>query len=128
MGLLLLFIRRQMGEDNMDKKNIRIMLDIWAGPIWGCRFNEEENTYEYHIESIANDRQLMELHQTIQDLFSSYYHFDYKDEPVYFDEEQEKKDKYKMLDLLNQLNKRLDELNDGSFVVDDRETDRVRNL
>lgn len=33
-----------------------------------------------------------------------------------------------MLDLLNQLNKRLDELNDASFVVDDRETERVRNL
>ena len=39
-----------------------------------------------------------------------------------------KKDKYKMLDLLGKLMKRLDEVNDGSFEVDDRETERVKNL
>ncbi len=33
-----------------------------------------------------------------------------------------------MLDLLGKLMKRLDELNDGSFEIDDRETKRVKNL
>ena len=33
-----------------------------------------------------------------------------------------------MLDLLKKLIKRLNELNDGSFEVDDRETERVKNL
>ena len=33
-----------------------------------------------------------------------------------------------MLGLLEKLRKRLDELNDGSFEIDDRETERVRNL
>lgn len=33
-----------------------------------------------------------------------------------------------MLDLLGKLTKRLNELNDGSFVIDYRETDRVKNL
>ena len=39
-----------------------------------------------------------------------------------------KKDKYKMLELLGKLIKRLNELNDDSFEVDDRETERVTNL
>lgn len=33
-----------------------------------------------------------------------------------------------MLDLLGKLRKRLDELNDGSFEIEDRETYRVKNL
>lgn len=33
-----------------------------------------------------------------------------------------------MLALLEKLRKRLDELNDGSFEIDDRETERVKNL
>lgn len=37
-------------------------------------------------------------------------------------------DKYKMLDLFGKLMKRLDEVNDGSFEIDDRETERVKNL
>ena len=112
----------------MDKKNIRIMFDIWAGPIWGCYYNEEKKGYDYYIESISNDKELMELHQQLQDLYSSYYHFDYKGQACYFDKEQEKKDKFKMLALLEKLRKRLDELNDGSFEIDDKETERVKNL
>lgn len=52
----------------------------------------------------------------------------YNDEPVYFDKEQEKKDKYKMLALLRKLIKRLNELNDGSLEIDVMETERVKNL
>ena len=75
-----------------------------------------------------NDEYIQKLNNEIQDLYSSYYKIDYNDEPVYFDKEQEKKDKYKMLDLLKKLIKRLNELNDGSFEIDDRETERVKNL
>lgn len=47
---------------------------------------------------------------------------------MYFDKDQEKKDKYKMLDLIGKLLKRLDEVNDRSFEIDDREAERVKNL
>ena len=50
------------------------------------------------------------------------------DQACFFDEEQEKKDKYKMLALLEKLKKRLYEINDGSFEIDDRENERVKNL
>ena len=80
------------------------------------------------IDVVDNDVYIQKLNNEIQDLYSSYYKIDYNDEPVYFDKEQEKKDKYKMLDLLKKLIKRLNELNDGSFEIDDRETERVKNL
>lgn len=70
----------------------------------------------------------MSIHQEIQDLFSSYYKFVYNDEACFFDFEQQKKDKEKMLKLFEKLFARLDEINDGSFEVDDRETERIRNL
>ena len=56
-----------------------------------------------------------------------YYKIDYKDEPVYFDKE-EKLNKEKMLGLIKKLIVRLEQINDGSFVIDDRETERIRNL
>lgn len=77
---------------------------------------------------VDNDEYLQLLNEEIQNVYSSYYKIDYMDEPVYFDYEQEKKDKEKMFNLLNKLNARLEEINDGSFEVDDRETERVRNL
>ena len=68
------------------------------------------------------------VNDEIQDLYSSYYKINYNDELVYFDKEQEKKDKYKMLALLRKLIKRLNELNDGSLKIDVMETERVKNL
>lgn len=46
----------------MNKKNIRIMFDIWAGPIWGCYYDEDKKEYDYYIKSISNDKELMKLH------------------------------------------------------------------
>lgn len=110
----------------MKKKKIRLMFDIWAGPIWNCYYDEKTNTYDYKIDIIKNDKELMELHQEMQDLYSSYYHLDRY--PDIFDFEQEKKDKEKMLALFDKLISRLNEINDGSFEIDDRETERIRNL
>ena len=112
----------------MAKEIVRIMLDIWAGPIWGCILDEDKQEYDYKIKSISQNEELMRLHQEIQDLYSSYYHFEHNGLPVYFDKEQEKADKEKMLGLLDKLISRLNEINDGSFEIDDRETDRVRHL
>lgn len=112
----------------MEKKRLRIMLDFIEGPLWKDIINPKNYESITGIDVVDNDEYIQKLNDEIQDLYSSYYHFDYKDEACFFDEEQEKKDKYKMLDLLEKLKNRLNELNDGSFEIDDRETERVRNL
>lgn len=109
-------------------QSIKIMLDFLGGPIRTGYYDEKSNRLITGIDVIDKDKHLQKLNDEISDLYSSYYHFDYKGQACFFDKEQEKKDKNKMLDLLAKLIKRLDELNDGSFEIDDRENERVKNL
>lgn len=109
-------------------EKIRLMLDFLSGPIWNDYFDSETKKEVTGIEIIDNDEPLQALNQEIQDLYSSYYEFNSHGMACWFDEEREKADKEKMLDLLKRLNERLAELNDGSFVVEDLETERVMNL
>lgn len=109
-------------------KKLIIMLDFISGPIWKDIYDAKKKELVTGIDAVDNDKYIQNLNDEISDLYSSYYKINYNDEPVYFDKEQEKKDKYKMLDLLGKLMKRLNEVNDGSFEIDDRETERVKNL
>lgn len=109
-------------------KKLIIMLDFGEGPIWTEYFDEEKGRLLTGIEKVDNDKELWDINETIQKLFTSYCHFDYNNQACFFDEEQEKKYKYKMLVLLEKLKKRLYEINDGSFEIDNRETERVKNL
>lgn len=77
---------------------------------------------------IDDDETLRALNDQICELYSSYYEFDSHDLPHWFNEEKEKADKPRMLELLGKLNALIAELNDGSFVVDDQETPRVEAL
>ncbi|WP_058259656.1 hypothetical protein [Fenollaria timonensis] len=109
-------------------RKLIIMLDFVSGPLWKDIYDAKKKELVTGIDVVDNDEYIQNLNDEISNLYSSYYKINYKDEALYFDKEQEKKDKYKMLGLLEKLRKRLDELNDGSFEIDDRETERVRNL
>ena len=61
-------------------------------------------------------------------MFDGYYEFDTHDVPCWFDHEKEKAEKEIMLDLITQIVARLNEINDGSFVVEDLESERLRSL
>ena len=105
---------------------IRIQLDFLQGPIWTS--DPETGRPETGIEVVDNDEQLRAINYDIQDLFDSYYEFDSHGQACWFNEEQERADKEKMLAMLATLVKRLDEINDGSFVIEDLETPRVQAL
>ncbi len=107
-------------------KTLIIMLDFLAGPLWKDMFINGESCTG--IPVVDNDEGLQALNEQICELYSSYYEFDSHDMPCWFNEEQEKADKSRMLELLGKLNARLAEINDDSFVVDDRETPRVEAL
>lgn len=102
------------------------MLDFLQGPIWTS--DPETGRPNTGIEAIDADEQIRQLNYEIQDLFCSYYEFDSHDQACWFDAERERADKDRMLGLLAQLRARLDEVNDGTFVVEDLETERVRSL
>ncbi len=108
------------------KQTIKIQLDYLQGPIWIS--DVETGQPLTGISIIDNDKKLQEINFEISNLYSGYYEFDSHDQPCWFNKEKEKEDKFKMLSLLNKLNERLNEINDGSFVVEDLETERVKNL
>lgn len=110
----------------MEKDVIKIQLDFLQGPIWISDLNTGQPLTGNDV--VDNDEELRLINFEISNLYSSYYEFDSHDLPCWFNEEQEKKDKEKMLSLLKRLNDRLEEINDGSFVVEDLETERVKKL
>ena len=110
----------------MGKEIVRIKLDFLQGPIWIS--DVETGQPMTGIDIIDNDEKLRKINYEISTLYSSYYEFDSHDQACWFNEEQEKKDKEKMISLLKQLIDRLNEINDGSFVVEDYETERLEKL
>ena len=109
-------------------KKLIIMLDFISGPLWKDIYYTKKKELVTGIDVVDDDEYIKNINDEISDLYSSYYKINYNEEHVYFDKEQQKKDKYKMLDLLGKLMKRIEEVNDGSFEIDDRETERVKIL
>lgn len=109
-----------------EKQVIKIRLDYLQGPIWMSDIDTGEPLTG--IEVIDNDLEIREPNRRAGQMFSSYYEFDTHDMPCWFNHEKEKTEKNIMLDLISQIKKRLEEINDGSFVIEDLETDRLSNL
>ena len=87
------------------KEIIKIRLDYLQGPIWIS--DVETGQPITGVDVVDNDEIIRQLNYEIACLYNSYYEFDSHDLPCWFNEKQEKKDKGKMLFLLEQLNERL---------------------
>lgn len=109
-------------------KKIRISLDFLCGPIWKDYFDVKKQTESSGVDIVDNDEKLNKIAKEISTMFNSYYMFNVDDKPCVFNKEAERRDRDKMLSLLGELNRRLKEINDGSFVVVDEETPRVKKL
>ena len=103
---------------------IKIMNEFLHSPIW----TYEDGVVTDEISVISEDEKLQRLCDKIENMFSGYYEFDSHDQACWFNSEQEKADKEVMLDLITQLISRLNEINDGSFVIEDLETERLKQL
>jgi len=104
---------------------IKIMNEYLHGPIWIIN-SDDIPVWKYPL--IEEDSILTQLNEKAMQIFSSYYEFDSHDVPCWFNSEKEKAEKDIMLDLISQIKNRLEEINDGSFVVEDLETERLNNL
>ena len=103
---------------------VKIMLEFLHSPIW---------TYKDGIvvgdpEAIENDSALQEWCNQAMEMYSSYYEFDSHDQPCWFNSERERAEKQQMLSIINKITERLSEINDGSFVVKDYETERLKEM
>jgi hypothetical protein len=109
-------------------KTVKIQFDFNSGIFWPKYDSHELGKYDTGIPVIDNDPEIWRLNDEIQNLYDSYYEFNSHEQGCWFNEEQERKDKEKMLSLLEQVLARLETINDGSFVVDDQESERLKAL
>lgn len=105
-------------------KKIKIMNEFLHSPIW-C-YEDDDICTEFPL--LTEDAALQKLSKRIEDLYSDYYEFNSHDLPCWFNYEKEKADKDLMLGLISALIFHLNEINDGSFMIEDTETERLKKL
>ncbi len=99
------------------KDKIRLMLDYMQGAIWTS--DTETGEPITGIDIIDTDSVIAVINHEMASMYSSYYEFNSHDQVCWFNKEQQRQDKPKMLELLSKLKTRLDEINDGSFEIED---------
>ena len=101
------------------KKKIKIMFEIWTDPIW-IVYKTYTDKEQKVVDAICSDKEISDLNKKIEELYSSYIHEDLNScPPIYIDKDAEKAKKDTMLGYLYRLRKRIDELNNGIFDIDD---------
>lgn len=103
---------------------IKIMNEFLHSPIW----TYEDGIATDDLQIIEADKILQNYCKQVSDMFADYYEFNSHNQPCWFNNEKEKVEKEVMLDLIAQIVSRLNEINDGSFVIEDLETDRLKAL
>jgi len=99
------------------KDKIRLMFDYLQGAIWTSDIETGEPITG--IDIIDTDSIIIAINHEMASMYSSYYEFNSHDQAYWFNKEQQIKDKPKMLELLTKLKTRLDEINNGTFEVED---------
>ena len=95
---------------------IRLMNEFLHGPIW---IYDDVDVIISKYPLISDDPKLQILDDEAGTLFNSFYDFDVGDEPCVFDDEGYKAAFPKMKELIEKIKQRLNEINDGSFTVED---------
>jgi translation elongation factor EF-Tu-like GTPase len=101
-------------------KKIKLLLDFGAGPIWKEYINPDTMEEYTGVKIIDENKEIMELNDEIQDMFTKYYEANSHGVPMWFNKKQQKEDKQIMMSKINKLVEMLDEVNDGSFKIDDQ--------
>ena len=103
----------------------KLMNEFFHGPIW---VYGPEGVTLMRFPLVYEDPILSELNEQAADMYADYYEFNSHDSPCWFNYEKEKEEKDIMLDLITRIVARLEEINDGSFVVEDYVSEYLRSL
>ncbi len=107
---------------------VKLMFDFMQGPIWPNYIDGVTFEKITGVKVVDEDAQIKVLNEKACDMYSSYYEFDSHVQACWFNEEQQYADRFIMLDLLEKIASRLDEINDGSYVVEPIALEEYRNL
>lgn len=112
----------------MDKITIYIGLELVFGPI--LKNNQQENgTFSSGSKIVDDDLVLKNLDKEINELWCTFYSKDETNDSGFrFDEVKEKELTPQLLEMINKLIDRLNEINDGSYEVEDMITGHLKSL
>ena len=107
-------------------QKIKLMFEFGHGTIW----DSEPFTGKLMsgIEVVDIDPDLELWNRQCMDLYDECYEFDSHDKGCYFNEEALAKNKKKLLCILEQINSRLEELNNNNFIIEDQATDELNKV
>lgn len=104
---------------------IKIANEYKHGPIW---VYGEDGMPTYSFPIIYNDARLQELNKKARELYDSFYAFNTPNATCEFSYDKEKSCRDEMLMIIKEIVVRLEEISDGSFVVEDHETNYLSAL
>ena len=93
---------------------VKLMNEFLHGAVWVYK-DGLVSSYEL----IDNDPIIAKLNEETEELYDSFFEFNSHEEGCYFNKELQLKTKEKMYDLIDKIKRRLEEINDGSFIVED---------
>lgn len=115
----------------MEKRTVTIAFDCYIGPIVGVAADEHgrEITKIAFVDNDAETRKIVDEARTLW--FSLFTNVDFTEENpagFVFDEVREKKVAPKLKSLTERLIRRLEEINDGSFQIEDMATPMLEKI
>lgn len=112
----------------MDKISIYVGLELVFGPI--LKDNQlEDGTFSSGSKIVDNDLVLKNLDKKINELWCTLYSKDKTSNSGFrFDKVKEKELAPQLLEMINKLIDRLNEINDGSYEIEDMITDYLKSL
>lgn len=105
---------------------VKLENEFLRGAVW--ILGEDGITTEGELPLVENDPIVLEINGRIAEMYDSCFEFDSRNQGCWFNEGKCKADREKMISLLARLRARLEEINDGSFVVVDYETPCLLDL
>ena len=107
-------------------RKIELRLDYLQGAVWTSDIESGEPLTGILI--VDKDSVVIEINYQMANMYTAYYEFDSHGQACWFNKEKQIQEKPKMLELLSRLKKRLDEITDGSYVVEDFISVEYENL
>ena len=102
---------------------IKIMNEYLHSPVWV--YNSDGIDW---YKLVDEDPVLTTLGNQAMEMYSSYYLFNHNGQACYFDYEKERQDSKQLLDIIEKILARLNDINDGSFVIEDYVTSHLKSL
>lgn len=98
-------------------KELVLQFEYLMGALKRGAYDLEKQKVVTGIKVVDDDEVIWDINEQIDDMYSSLYKFDVDDKPCVFDEVEYEKIKDSLSSLVARLISRLDEINDGSYII-----------